>query len=101
MQQRALPRAGGADDGDELPPPHFDVDAAQDLEQLPVSAREDPPDGPASEERVHSYRIAVTGSSPAAWMLGYSGARVAITRLAATTATASRGLISTGRWSMK
>ena len=70
MEQRAFPCPRGADDRDELPAPHLDVDAGQDLEHLPVAAREDTPDRPAHEERVHSYRIAVTGSSRAAWTLG-------------------------------
>src|SRR5206468_5326294 len=54
VQQRALPSARRADDGDELPASHLDVDAGQDLQQLSVAAREDAPDCPAHEERVHS-----------------------------------------------
>src|SRR5256885_16204826 len=97
MEQCALARARRADDGDECATPHFHVDAAQNLQQLPIPAREHAADAFGHEERVHSYRMAVTGSSRAAWVLGYSGARVAITTLAAMTASASRGLLSTGR----
>src|SRR6267142_5521196 len=54
MQQRALPGAGSADDRDELAAPDLDIDAAQDLEHLPIAAREDPADRLGCEERVHS-----------------------------------------------
>ncbi len=54
VQQRALPRPGGADDGDELAAPHVEVDAAQHLEGLAVAARVDLPDRPGLEQRVHS-----------------------------------------------
>src|SRR2546425_3935336 len=70
MQQRALPRSRRPDDRDELAASHFDVDASQDLEQLPVAAREHTPDRLAREERVHSYLMAFTGSSRAACILG-------------------------------
>src|SRR6267142_1497776 len=101
MQQGALPRARRPDDRDELAAPHFDVHAPQDLEHLSVAAREHAPDRLGRQERVHSYRIAVTGSSRAACMLGYNGARVAITTLAASSASATRGLVSSGIWSME
>src|SRR5258705_12753496 len=101
MQQGALPRPRRPDDRDELAAPHFDVDAPQDLEHLSITAREHAPDRLGRQERVHSYRIAVTGSSPAGCMLGYSGARVAITTLAATTCSAARGVISTRKRAMK
>src|SRR5882724_591552 len=101
VEQRALPGSRRADDCDELAAPHVDIYAPQDLEQLPISAREHAPDRFAREQRVHSYRIAFTGSSRAACVLGYSGASVAITRLAPMTASASSGLLRTGRWSMK
>ncbi len=70
MEQRALPRSRRADDRDELATPHVHIHAPQDLEQLPIAAREDAPDRFAGEERVHSYRMAVTGSSRAACVLG-------------------------------
>jgi len=70
MEQCALPRSRRPDDRHELAPPHVDVDTVQDLEQLPVAAREHPSDRFARQERVHSYRIAFTGSSRAACILG-------------------------------
>jgi len=94
MQQRALPCSRRADDRDELATPHLDIDAAQDLEQLPVAAANTRRIAFAGEERVHSYRMAFTGSSRAACVLGYRGASVAITRLAPMTASASSGLFS-------
>src|SRR5712671_1625782 len=97
MQQRALPRSRCPDDRDKFATPDLDVDAPQDLEQLAIASREHASDRSRREQRVHSYRIAFTGSSRAAWVLGYSGARVAITRLAPMTASASSGLLSTGR----
>src|SRR5205814_2237936 len=90
MQQGALPRSRRPDDRDELAAPHFDVDAPQDLEHLSIAAREHAPDRLGRQERVHSYRIAVTGSSRAACPLGYSRARGAVQILAATTASAAR-----------
>src|SRR5262245_11115288 len=101
VQERALPRAGRAHDRDELTAAHLDVDPFQDLEQLSVAAGEHLPDRAGHQQRVHSYRIALTGSSLPACTLGYRGANVAITMLAATTASASSGFVITGRWSMK
>jgi len=54
MQQRAFPGPRGADDGDELPAPHVEIDAAQHLEGPAVAARIDFPDRPGLEQRVHS-----------------------------------------------
>src|SRR5258705_205391 len=54
VQQGALPRPRGADDGDELPAPHVEIDAAQDLEGLAVAAGVDLPDRPGLEQGVHS-----------------------------------------------
>src|SRR5258706_2989900 len=84
MQQGALPRSRRTDDRDELAAPHFDIDAPEDLEHLSIAAREHTPDRLGRQERVHSYRIAVTGSSPAACTPGTNGAKCAVTRLAPT-----------------
>src|SRR5258705_11341192 len=88
MQQGALPRARRPDDRDELAAPHFDVHAPQDLEHLSVAAREHAPDRLRRQERGHSYRIAVTGSSRAACILGYNARRVTRPTLAPATLTA-------------
>src|SRR5258705_3771414 len=63
MQQGTLPRSRRPDDRDELAAPHFDVDAPQDLEQLSIAAREDPPDRLGCQQLVHSYLIQVTSSN--------------------------------------
>src|SRR5213075_750793 len=97
MQQGALPRPRRADDRHELAAAHLHVDAPEDLEQMSVAAREHAANRLGRKQRIHSYRIALTGSSRAACELGYSGASVAITRLAPTTTRASRGLLRTGR----
>src|SRR6266480_4988276 len=54
MQQRTLARARRSDDRYELAAPDLHVDATQDLEELPVAAREHPPDRLRHDERVHS-----------------------------------------------
>ena len=66
MEQRALARAAGADDGDELASGHREVDARQHLDREAVASLVDLPQTGGFEDRAHSWRIASTGVSPAA-----------------------------------
>src|SRR2546428_2109946 len=101
MQQRALPRPGGAHAGDKLTAVDLELHGAQHLERLPVAARKHLADPPGFEQGGHSQRIAVTGSSRAACIDGYSGASGATTRLAPITSSPPSGSACTGRWSRK
>src|SRR5512146_2382820 len=70
MEEGALPGPAGADDRDELSALDREVDARQDLDRGAVTAAVDLPDTGRFQDGAHSWRIASTGVSRAAWREG-------------------------------
>ena len=97
MEQRALARAAGPDDRDELAPAHLEIDPGEHLDRVAVAPLVHLPEALRLEDRAHSCRIASTGVRLAAAREGYTVASTAMARLAPTTTRTSRSSTWTGR----
>ena len=97
MQQGALARAAGPDDGHELAPSHLEVHVREDLEGAPVATLVDLAHPVRGEDRGHSCRMASTGVKREAEREGGTVATTASRRLATTTIPTSTASMCTGR----
>lgn len=102
VQQSALPRTAGPDDGDHLATVDGEIDAAQNVENAPIAAEVGLVQIMRFEDgHCHSCLIASIGKRRDAWMDGYTVAIAAMAMLARMIHMMSAGCVATGRWSMK